>query len=281
MVGSIIKSIGKKAIEISAPQRMQRFYTQHGKNSTFWGKYSCAVSISADCDLTEDTKAIPKMLDILNSHDIKASFACVGKQIEKNSKPYQNILDNGHEIINHTYTHPNNEEFSPDRFFNKLNMQEKTNEVMEFEKICKKNLGYKARGFRTPHFGNLHSTDVYNILNELGYEYSTSTCDLKSGQAVPFLVEGIVELPVSVCPLHPYTAFGSWHFFRSHYHKKENDFKVLFEKRLNQAIDTHTYFNVIIDPQDFKHTENTLELLHDRKIWVARTGDVAKWFKRK
>ena len=277
----IIKSVGKKAIELYAPRKMQRFYTQHAQDKSFWGKYGCAVSITGDCDLTEDTKALPETLDILDSYNIKASFACVGKQIEKNPKPYHRMVDREHEIINHTYTHPNNEEFSPDRFFNKLSISEKKKEIMEFEKVCKKELGYKPAGFRTPHFGNLHSVEVYGILNGLGYKYSTSTCDIKEGRAVPFSIRGIVELPVSACPLHPYTAFGSWHFFRSNYHKKENEFYKLFEKRLNQALETHTYFNVVIDPQDFKHVENALELLHNKKIWIAKTGDVVKWFKKR
>jgi len=47
----------------------------------------------------------PKILDILYSYDIKATFFVVGKQAEKNPDILRRIYEEGHAIGNHTYTH--------------------------------------------------------------------------------------------------------------------------------------------------------------------------------
>jgi peptidoglycan/xylan/chitin deacetylase (PgdA/CDA1 family) len=47
----------------------------------------------------------PKILDILYSYNIKATFFVVGKQAEKNPDILRRIYEEGHAIGNHTYTH--------------------------------------------------------------------------------------------------------------------------------------------------------------------------------
>jgi len=47
----------------------------------------------------------PKILDILSSYNIKATFFVVGKQAEKNPDILKRIHDEGHAIGNHTYSH--------------------------------------------------------------------------------------------------------------------------------------------------------------------------------
>lgn len=45
------------------------------------------------------------LLDILKRENIKATFFCLGKQIENHPVLFQKILDNGHAIGNHTFNH--------------------------------------------------------------------------------------------------------------------------------------------------------------------------------
>ncbi len=44
-------------------------------------------------------------LDILNSYNAKATFFCIGNNVEKYPDIYKNIIDNGHRIGNHTHHH--------------------------------------------------------------------------------------------------------------------------------------------------------------------------------
>jgi cellulose synthase/poly-beta-1,6-N-acetylglucosamine synthase-like glycosyltransferase/peptidoglycan/xylan/chitin deacetylase (PgdA/CDA1 family) len=49
----------------------------------------------------------PQILDILKKYNIKATFFTVGNNIEDNLSIVKRIIQEGHEIGNHTFTHPN------------------------------------------------------------------------------------------------------------------------------------------------------------------------------
>ena len=48
----------------------------------------------------------PVILDILNTHAIKATFFLTGDEIRRNREQALQILNAGHVIGNHSYTHP-------------------------------------------------------------------------------------------------------------------------------------------------------------------------------
>jgi len=57
------------------------------------------------------TELTPKFLDLLKEKNTKATFFCIGKQIEKYPETFQRILTEGHTIGNHTLSHSNNTGF--------------------------------------------------------------------------------------------------------------------------------------------------------------------------
>ncbi len=66
-----------------------------------------AHEVAITFDDGPDPKWTPKILDILKRNKIKAAFFLVGKQAEQYPDLVNRILAEGHEIGNHTYTHPN------------------------------------------------------------------------------------------------------------------------------------------------------------------------------
>jgi peptidoglycan/xylan/chitin deacetylase (PgdA/CDA1 family) len=44
-------------------------------------------------------------LDILSKNQVKATFFCLGKQVEKHPEIFQRIIDEGHAVGNHSYSH--------------------------------------------------------------------------------------------------------------------------------------------------------------------------------
>ena len=46
-----------------------------------------------------------KILEVLDKYQVKASFFCIGKNIEKNPEIFKLILEKGHFIGNHTWSH--------------------------------------------------------------------------------------------------------------------------------------------------------------------------------
>ncbi|WP_179009089.1 polysaccharide deacetylase family protein [Winogradskyella forsetii] len=59
--------------------------------------------------LTFDDGPTPEITDwvlqTLKDYDAKATFFCIGNNIEKHPEIFQNIIDEGHSIGNHTYNH--------------------------------------------------------------------------------------------------------------------------------------------------------------------------------
>jgi len=53
-----------------------------------------------------DPEATPFVLKTLRDLDIKATFFCLGKNVEANPELFRAILSDGHTVGNHSYSHP-------------------------------------------------------------------------------------------------------------------------------------------------------------------------------
>lgn len=51
------------------------------------------------------SEVTPWVLDLLDSYQIKATFFCVGDNVAKHPEVYQQLLDRGHRVGNHTMNH--------------------------------------------------------------------------------------------------------------------------------------------------------------------------------
>lgn len=56
-------------------------------------------------DDSPNANITPKILALLEKHNAKATFFCVGKHLETHVEIAQNIVNHGHTIGNHTYSH--------------------------------------------------------------------------------------------------------------------------------------------------------------------------------
>ncbi|HOW42788.1 MAG TPA: polysaccharide deacetylase family protein [Candidatus Omnitrophota bacterium] len=223
-----------------------------------WKQKSACLTISFDCDYPRDAEALPQVLNIFSAYAFKASFACVGHWIEKYPIEHKLIVEHGHEIINHTYSHPDNEILNPGRKFRLISRQEKIEEISRCHDICRTILGVSPTGCRIPHFKTLFTPDIYSILKELGYAYSSSTWLTSTySHGMPFIAsDGIIEFPVSTCPKHPFTVFDTWHSLNSPKllyrlgHRSAVEYISLAKYLVQLAIETHSYINIYIDPFD-------------------------------
>ena len=97
------------------------------------------IAITFDDGLTEFT---PKVLQILDEHDAKAGFFCIGRQIEKYPEIFKMIVEKGHAIGNHTYNH------SPRMgFYSQAQVLE---EIVNTDEIIFSKMGIKTPYFRPP-----------------------------------------------------------------------------------------------------------------------------------
>lgn len=98
-----------------------------------------AVSLSFDDGPDENTL---KILDILDKHNAKAVFFCIGKKIEEHPKIFREILKRGHIVGNHTYSHTRKMGF--------LSSKTIRNEILECDKVAQEIGGVKMNLFRPP-----------------------------------------------------------------------------------------------------------------------------------
>lgn len=96
------------------------------------------VAITFDDGPSEFT---PEILKLLAKYDAKASFFCIGKQVEKHPEILHAIFEQGHSIGNHSYTH------------SKVGFQSvagNIREIQQADKAIEKVIGEKSRYFRPP-----------------------------------------------------------------------------------------------------------------------------------
>lgn len=249
-----------------------------------WGDKKACVTLSFDCDYPEDVEDIPSVLAMLAQHKLKASFAAVGHWVEKFPRQHEMVLEHGHELMNHTYSHPDNELLNPGRKFRYISAEEKLDEVVRCHELCERMLGVKMRGLRIPHFKHLFSEDIYGLLAQVGYEYSSSTwLTNTTSRGLPFHgPHGVIEFPLATCPLHPFTVFDTWHSLNatrlSHriMHRGPESYLKLFEELIEIGKRTGSYINIYMDPLDVKHIPGfgrMLELLSDPELLVTTYTD--------
>lgn len=78
----------------------------------------------------------PFVLDLLKQYNWKATFFCVGQNIEKHPELFQRVLSEGHAIGNHTMKHLNSIKTDKETYLNSFR---------EFERV------YSSRLFRPPY----------------------------------------------------------------------------------------------------------------------------------
>ncbi len=275
-------------LSLICPKAVLKSILKNNKNKdNVWKNKKACLTISFDCDYPRDVEAMPALINTMGKYGFKTSFACVGHWIEKYPDEHKMILDNGHEIVNHTYSHPDNEILNPGRKFKEISRQEKSEEIERCHDVCRKILNYEPTGCRIPHFGNLFSEDIYSILGDLGYKYSSSTMLTSTkSYGMPFKTDnGVYEFPLTTCPKHPFTVFDTWHMLNSNrlfyklIHRKKSEYAGLFKYLIDLAIRTNSYINIYIDPYDVQGIENFNEIMEyiknrEEDVWVAGYDDI-------
>lgn len=267
-------------ITFGFPRFFLRSILNGNRSKRLWnGKRAC-VTLSFDCDYPDDVAAIPAIVDMLKPYRYHASFAAVGHWVEKYPHEHALLVEHGHELMNHTYSHPDNELLNPGRKFRFIPRDEKVEEVARCHEICERVLGVAPIGLRIPHFKHLFTDEIYAILAELGYRYSSSTWVTNTTtRGLPFSApQGIVEFPLTTCPKHPFTVFDTWHSLNaqrlSHrlLHRGADSYLQLFEELLDMAKATGSYLNIYMDPLDIKKIPGfgrMLERLADDELEVV------------
>lgn len=104
---------------------------------------------------------MPKILESLKKHNVKATFFVVGTLIKSNPEIIKQIVQDGHIVGNHTMTHPNMSKMETMEDFKK--------EIEPVEKLYKELIGSDMPKYYRPPQG-IYNEENLQMANELGYK---------------------------------------------------------------------------------------------------------------
>ena len=175
------------------------------------------VCLSFDNDYREDNEAVETLLPLFREYGIPVTWAVVGRWVEQYLDLHKRMLADGHELMNHSWSHPDNPQLRPNdpRKFDAISKEEVEDEITKIHEFCLSRLNYRMCGFRMPHFRR-HPA-IAPTLRKLGYEYTSNHLSLGAPTfGAPYMtVEGWAELPLTGLPREPLRVFETYRLFRA------------------------------------------------------------------
>ena len=102
-----------------------------------------------------------KILDSLKKHNVKATFFLVGNYIETSPELVERMVEEGHTIGNHTYSHPDMSKISDEESFKK--------ELQSLESLYKETTGQELLKIYRPPQGKYCVSNL-EMADKLGYK---------------------------------------------------------------------------------------------------------------
>ena len=127
------------------------------------------VAITINCAWSAED--IGMILETLKNQEVKVTFFMVGDWVEKNEEAVKKIYEAGHEIGNHSYSHPH---------VNNLELDKNEEQIQKCSDLIKKITGEGTKLYRGP-YGEYNNT-VIQSAEELGHktiQWSIDTLDYK------------------------------------------------------------------------------------------------------
>jgi peptidoglycan-N-acetylglucosamine deacetylase len=127
------------------------------------------------------TRGLPRILEILDRHEIKGTFYVPGDTAERHTEAIRTVIERGHEIGHHGYLHKQSDAISP---------FEQEEEIDRGIRALKDALDVTPKGYRSPSWEL--TPETLELLKHYGFGYDSSLM----GDDRPYYYEGLLELPV-------------------------------------------------------------------------------------
>lgn len=145
------------------------------------------IAITVDAAWEDDKTQF--ILDTFDEYGIKATFFLCGYWTDKYPDDVKLIAERGHEIGNHSATHPH---------MNSISKEQMKKETVDYDDKIEKLTGVRSKLFRAP-FGEYNDT-VITTMRSLGYEviqWDIDTIDWKEDRSAQTILDTVIP------KLHP------------------------------------------------------------------------------
>jgi peptidoglycan/xylan/chitin deacetylase (PgdA/CDA1 family) len=216
------------------------------------------------------TRGLPRILGILERHDITATFYVPGDTAERHTEALKEVVDAGHEVGHHGYLHKQSDAISP---------EEQRDEIERGIEALHDRLGITPRGYRSPSWEL--TPETFALLQEHGFDYDSSLM----GDDRPYVYDGLLELPV-------HWSLDDWPHL--HWRPGRGDaftapeaFLETWLAEFDSALEDHRHVTYTMHPEVIGRghraalLERLIETMRERaNVWFASHGDVAAFVVR-
>lgn len=143
-----INAIG--SARISSNYHVKAFYSNPSEREK-------KIALTFDDGPTEFTLEV---LALLKKYNAKATFFCIGKNIEKHPEIIKQIIEEGHLVGNHSYSHS--------KFFDFYNAKQIREEIQKTDALLEKYTSKKINFFRPPY--GVTTPSIRRALNVTGHK---------------------------------------------------------------------------------------------------------------
>jgi len=130
---------------------------------------------------------VTKILDILAEHDVKATFFLRAKGVEANPNLARAMIEEGHDVANHSYTHP---------VVTKLSPEELQEDVVKAHQVITEAIQQKPTMLFRPPTGEIDDKTA-KVISAIGYPdialYDVTTFDWDSNNSAQDIVNKIMN----------------------------------------------------------------------------------------
>lgn len=158
----------KETVERQAREYPEYFYLHSPSNEK---------RIALTFDDGPDGKYTPEILDVLKEYNVKATFFLLGQNMEHNPEMTRRIVDEGHAVGNHSYSHPD---------FRYLKVEDAhQKQVIKTQQVFEDILGFRPAFFRPP-YGAVTDEQIRVLCEEsMIINWSIETFDWSDTQNSP------------------------------------------------------------------------------------------------
>ena len=136
----------------------RKYYEQ--RNEITWEVPTSEKVIALTFDDGPDPADTPAILDLLREYNARATFFVIGKRVKQFPELVLQEVMEGHEIANHTYSHPS--------YHRRVSMDKIVSEMEQAEEIIVQVTGQKPRLFRPP--GGYYSEQIVRAAKKYKYQ---------------------------------------------------------------------------------------------------------------
>ncbi|MDH3975746.1 MAG: polysaccharide deacetylase family protein [Deltaproteobacteria bacterium] len=181
------KDLARKSVKKKPPYKKKKSAHRRPQNIRKVAMAGKKISITFDGGSSDSSAET--ILHVLSAKQIKTTFFLTGKFLKRYPDLVKRIVEEGHEIGNHTYSHPHLTTYSKNRrneTSQGINFERLKDELEKTDRLYYELTGKRMAPFWRAPYGEIND-EILNWASRVGYQHIAWTVDYKAGKSMDSL----------------------------------------------------------------------------------------------